>query len=660
MRPFKQEVIDVDARVLVDLTKTVSIDLTADDNDIQEVSDATHKYVEEIRRFGPLSDIRIKEPAPAASELPSGSTSRHVASTSSEVSQPPAKKRKINPPTRVITIYDNEDNVKPSSSRQARVSSSKGPVLELDSDGDVVESRPKKLLRREDEDTDEEEAYARWHPEYDLNDSVIWQPLENKPDKITFDRAQSLKHLGISEGSTFNPDPQPPPRPHYHLPHPYPFVKFAIRKEYGKWNVKWLKPTPAPRHVFSLTTVQRLRRSAAQNVIQPMKQVTSFKHAPGSINHIEQLGNYVALASAATGGHVDEGSIGEIDPYNKEGSISVWNGKAEILPGHSRRKNATNSATELIQLTKYYTVNDVKIDPCSSSLVSAGNDKTVHIWTLGQDKQSKEGCYGGVAPEISKAKILVGRKNSSVGAMLWGYGPTANTVFTSTEPHDATKYVGQHKAVDVEKRKVDYSFEEDGAGDEIAVTDDGSRLALITRREDCVHSLRIYDIRRSNPEEQLSIKLQSFPSGIEGEVSSAAFSSDGVYIAMGRNDNHTHVYDSRFLDRLLFDYEHHGPSRTNPGRDYYGIVKVQWVDEDPIHPFGLVTGGNDGCVRFWDPTRAETHPRNGSVLAKMNSDVATFCIGDRYKGEHSLVVGDGSGEVAVFDFKPQGHHSIYR
>ncbi|KAG5720657.1 hypothetical protein E4T56_gene4941 [Termitomyces sp. T112] len=686
----KREVIDVDKPLFYDLTK--ENDLT--DNDIQELSPSrisrpppqrtkvSHRsnftlFPSTVKRFGPPSSINIRT---ALSQLPSRA-------------QSPIKKLKVGSDS--IIVIEDEDDLTPLNRPQQTQSKVGGTkrAFELDSDGEDVETKPKKKKKQqEDDETDEEDAYARCHAGYDINNEDIWKPAKVNQAKLTFDIPDSPDYLFASNQlSHFNLKPRRR-QPDFSSPYPYPFTKLPEWKPLRRYIVP-----PPPRLIgYSLPT--KLRRGSRQRIVQPLKQFTSFKHAPGSINHIEQSGPWIAIASAATGGHPDDAAIGDIDPYNREGSIMVWNGKPEILPGHFRQKNMQGvaEAVSLQPSKKYYTVNDVKFDPCSSSLVSAGNDKNVHIWRLDDETNTYEKddripfAYPPIGlafrPDTSRSVISVAerslhlisdiadspvemqalslsgqkKKDFYVGAMTWGRDLTANHLFASSEPLDSTKFIGHHKAIDTEKWKILYAFREDGAGDEITVTKDGSRLALITRREDHIHPLHIYDVRRSNPEITASIELPSFPSNIEGEVTSASFSSDGIYLAMGRNDNCIHVYDSRFLDRLLFEYQHHGLPKTHPGNHSYGVVKVQWVDEDSVLPFGLVTGGNDGCVRFWNPQQADSNLHNGSILAEISSDVATFSIGNRYKGEHSIVVGDGSGEVAIFDFAPQGYHSIYR
>ena len=45
-----------------------------------------------------------------------------------------------------------------------------------------------------------------------------------------------------------------------------------------------------------------------------------------------------------------------------------------------------------------------------------------------------------------------------------------------------------------------------------------------------------------------------------------------------------------------------------------------------------------GCVRLWDTTLAPEDEDNGLPIVEMDQDVATFSLGDRYQGEHQLVV----------------------
>ena len=75
-----------------------------------------------------------------------------------------------------------------------------------------------------------------------------------------------------------------------------------------------------------------------------------------------------------------------------------------------------------------------------------------------------------------------------------------------------------------------------------------------------------------------------------------------------------------------------------------------------------------GCVRLWNPLVAADDPSNGKPIATVNSDIASFSLGDRLKGEHQLVVyvpslvftilthsldaiasGDCAGEISIFD-----------
>ncbi|KAF8074958.1 WD40-repeat-containing domain protein [Lyophyllum atratum] len=677
MPPNRAQVIDVDAPVIIDLTAPpVSIDLTAEPGIEQSPPrrpPRARARVVYVASYIPPSNL----PGPSSAiETPRRRALASISRTTS-AAEPPTKKQKIEE-----VIYFDIPPL-PDTGKGKGVKR----IFELDSDGEVVDLKPKRIKREgtPSSDSDEEDSYARCHAGYDLNNEDIWKPPKINQSKMSFDVAETFQHLTISDA------PSPTRRrPHWDFSDPsYPFPS----------TVKWSHPPgrvypPARSSILSLMPAQ-LARSNRRVALQPMKLITSFKRAPGSINRIEQSGEWVAISSAATGGQSDVPGE-ELNPYNKEGGIMMWNSDLHILPGHSRKWDSDGQV-------KHYTVNDVKfdLDPTSSSAVSSGNDKTVHVWTHDPDKnlynrdcawrcdsvphdlafkpgtsvlavgERKLVVYSDTTSTASVLTLSVcGKKTRTkniVGAIEWGRGPTSSYLFASSESDTRNNdFNGFHKAFDVNQGTMAYEFDAKGSGDEIAVTEDGGRLALLTCRESS-NSLRIYNIRNKAPNAILSLELEPFPvrynvekEPIEGEVNSAAFSSDGIYLALGRNDNHTHVYDSRWLNRLLFDYEHYGPCRTNPYHDSYGVVKVQWVNKEAAMPFGLVTAGHDGCVRFWDPLRAPNSSRNGSILAEMTSDIGAFSIGDRYKGEQPLVVGDCSGEVSVFDINPSGLQYLYR
>src|SRR5882757_1577912 len=89
----------------------------------------------------------------------------------------------------------------------------------------------------------------------------------------------------------------------------------------------------------------------------------------------------------------------------------------------------------------------------------------------------------------------------------------------------------------------------------------GATLALSTRAPENKHLLRIYDTRRRLPKATHLMELEPFPNhnNFEGEVNNSSFSPDGMYLALARNDNRTHVYDQRMWDRgVIFEYIHGG------------------------------------------------------------------------------------------------------
>jgi len=87
-----------------------------------------------------------------------------------------------------------------------------------------------------------------------------------------------------------------------------------------------------------------------------------------------------------------------------------------------------------------------------------------------------------------------------------------------------------------------------------------------------------------------------------------------------------------------------------PGTSSYGIVDAKWVETetDRDRNLQLITGGLDGCIRIWDVMRSTDDPSNGRVIARMDSDIGCFSVGDKTNGEKTLVVGDCGNCVSIF------------
>ncbi|RDB23680.1 hypothetical protein Hypma_009157 [Hypsizygus marmoreus] len=558
-------------------------------------------------------------------------------------------------------------------------------VIELDSDGEDVQPTKR---RREGSASSDDSDYSCIHAGFDLNNPDIWKPFKVNESKMDFDMVQDFQAISIDT----------PPSPPKRRRHPDISADYAIKRlKMFHWKPNGLFP-PRPRPYQALPPSHR---GTSQTPIKPLQLVTSFKSAPGSINKIVQSDNHVAICSACTGGGPDQPGE-ETDPYNRDGVVAVWDNVLQTLPGHRRKLPGPSIYSEY----KHYTVEDIKFDPCSSAIVSSGNDKSVHIWIPDEDtgEYVRDGIWryyavprdlafkpGESVLAVAERKIFIyssinddatrttmtlfpTRAQQNAGAVAWGRERTATQLYASSEPR-VEDFTGFHKAFDVTTGAVVCEFDDGGAGDSMGVSEDGTRLALLTRGLSRTHTLHIYDLSRTGtPTPTHTTPLSPFPSTLEGEINSTSFSPDGIYLALGRNDNTTHVYDVRNLDRVLYEWNHWGGGRMCPGGEPgYGVTQVEWVDGVwgrglgvgmglgvgggagggvGGRGLGLVTGGNDGCVRFWDPLRAAEEGKNGTVLGECTSDIGCFSIGDRYKGERDLVVGDNSGEVWVFDGAP--------
>lgn len=421
----------------------------------------------------------------------------------------------------------------------------------------------------------------------------------------------------------------------------------------------------------------------------------SFVKAGGAINKIIQKPRCIAVSSAASGGQPDNQGTAEqpIDPYNHEGTLQIWQ--------ESKVKNSTilhGHCLSADQFHKCYTVNSVSFDPNQSQIMaSAGNNGSIQLWL--DDKKLDNGHYeypmapydvvyrekdsllavtcmnGSVYVHSTQSGLLSGDPvnlcvtppdvQQSVGSVVWGHGASMDMFFASSEAQRADDYSGFHAAFDPDQRRCAYDFSAGESGDAMALDPDGARLALCTIGPDSgSHSLRIYDVRRRNGRDPIQqVQLDAFDSAApssalpwseshEDEVTSASFSpGDGLLLAVARSDDELHIYDSRFMGRTVGPMARflHWDDDCCVG-EKWGIVDAVWVDGWCGRGFGIVTGGTDGCVRFWDVRKSGEDVQNGEVLARPNVDIGHFSVGDPRSGEMPLVVGDNGGRVYVYDY----------
>ncbi|KAH6915902.1 WD40-repeat-containing domain protein [Coprinopsis sp. MPI-PUGE-AT-0042] len=455
-----------------------------------------------------------------------------------------------------------------------------------------------------------------------------------------------------------------------------------------------------------------------------LKETYSYNECPGSILRIAQSEGNVVIGGACDGGqHLNEGESPPTDP----GALQIYNKRpghgGHKLLGFAHREEDQHRLHHSDMRYKYYAINDVKCVPGSSAFVASGYDHRVRIVkeVEGEYREAERyrlqrftgvphdiwfkpdttTCAVGeqdlhvfnnikvedhvfypssneeTVPSTTKISLvpprLAGLGKHAVGAFRWGSGVTASHIFASTEPcsgQNEGSLVGYHKAIDPRsrgQRAILYDFDAKEAGDAMAVNPTGDILALTTLGEANTNILRLYDVRNKNGAAQVKINLEPYETNFEAEVHDMSYSPDGMFLALARQDNSIHVYDSRFLTKgPLSQYKHDvGIPRTD-GLTCAGVMKVEWVESvsstfgvlgSGIRPphfsssrLGLITGGSDGCVRLWDPLLApDDDELNGHTLVKIDSDIATFSLGDRFKGEHQLVVGGGTGSVTIYD-----------
>ncbi|KAF8967632.1 WD40-repeat-containing domain protein [Flammula alnicola] len=542
-------------------------------------------------------------------------------------------------------------------------------------------------------------------PGFDLNDLDRWKPMAVNENKMSDDSlVENLELLDIAA-----PPPRVPlPLDGYVQPDtsrwdPPPPRRRGNRGPLYIWeqlNAHVRVPPRARPIAMQLPSRPVIPPWKLDFDLYKLKRVHSFKKAPGSINKIAQKGPWTVIASGCVGGLPDQPDE-QGSPFNREGSLMTWRDELDIPKGHQATKR---------DRVKHYAVHDLKFDPTRLSFATSGADHRVRIWDLPDGTQSDDeddpNDYGQasapVQPKWTNRLLdryhyvpheLAFKPNSSllavaekkiqfyslsqsnpeprgafyihppktlktphiVGAMAWGTESSVDHLFASSEPSVPELFEGLHKVYDIHRQTVLYQLDATEAGDTLCLNSTGTSLALATRASGTRNILRMYDVARRDGKATTTIDLEPFPlryKDFEGEVASAMFSPDGIFLALARNDNQTHVYDVRYLHSgrpPIYMYEHSGECKAALRTCVYGVVKAQWLQSRHSRRIALVTGGEDGCVRVWDPRLSASDSNNGKVVAEVNSDIGHFSLGDPFAGEHQLVVGDCNGEVSIFD-----------
>ena len=169
------------------------------------------------------------------------------------------------------------------------------------------------------------------------------------------------------------------------------------------------------------------------------------------------------------------------------------------------------------------------------------------------------------------------------------------------------------------------------------------------------------------------------------DVKSEVISNDGLYLAVGGQDNTLKVWDLTTKQELFSVTDAHGPGII--GFVHSGIISIDFSPDNTL----MATGGADGYVKIWDLNTAETiyewraDPRNnlwegykqyangvtsvtfspdGQYLAAStdsnqdelgNFDGGLIKIYDLTTGIDILVIEDVPGRIWSLDFSGDGH-----
>lgn len=570
----------------------------------------------------------------------------------------------------------------------------------------------------DDDLTDSDHECVNFMATLDISDETNWTPLpqRNKAEDLTPESVPLL-----------------PPKEDTSLGAWVPPIRSVVRYDElplspsakDRWSqhnrIYQLTRYPKPFHPIRrkgdipLSGCTRSRKLYYDLACDKLGLVTEHPHlTSGAITSIVQApGKFIvgATASAGTVEHSVDDQDRSPPPDNRAGALVVYNrGHVHSVQAHCRTR-MTNRGPAI----KYYSVNDVAFNPYNSSqFLSTGHDCSAKIWQIAEDEDEESSpvepsllrtlpfrdvpeellyksdnsilavsCTDGTVSLfntedvfedfpvlLAKFRVAPNGTNQATGATTWGVESTEDFLFTSSEPPAPDDTVtGYHRAWDTNRRSLAFQLDAHEAGDAIAISPDGSTLALTTSGAGNSHPIRLYDIRRRDPKAFEKEELESFlerpsSSSDTGEppdqtVHYTTFSSDGRLLAIARSDNRLHVYDMRALSKgPLCDFRH--LDSDGSGGSSYGVIHAAWVEGRDRRRIGITSGGDDGCVRLWEPALSSSDELQGIILGRSDFDVAHFSIGDGWKGETPLVIGDSGGGVHTYDLLDGGGRRIVR
>ena len=144
------------------------------------------------------------------------------------------------------------------------------------------------------------------------------------------------------------------------------------------------------------------------------------------------------------------------------------------------------------------------------------------------------------------------------------------------------------------------------------VCDTGRTLALVTTGDyNTSHALSLFDVGHSEGKRVAGTGLHLLrpdtrrrAARVPLEFTHAAFSPDGILLALARNDHRTHLYDVRYLSEdPVAELEHLPVERPRADHEEFGITGLYWVEgwnevRTAQGGLGLVTAGADGNSFF--------------------------------------------------------------